>query len=110
MFFVKIGNQSGYSMYAVMKFRAFTLTQDNQILRFNVSGLRGSVELSHAALAKQRQEIATLKAENEHLNWLLAEYEGAGDPLSPPSNQEPAGDSTPGRLSRLRALVGGRVG
>lgn len=95
------------SMYAVMKFRAFTLAQDNQVLGFNVSGLRGQVDLSHAILAKQRQEIATLKAENERLTRLLAECEGNKEPLSP--SPESAGNPTPGRLSRLREAVSRRV-
>ncbi|MEW6232229.1 MAG: hypothetical protein AB1566_07945 [Chloroflexota bacterium] len=95
------------SMYAVMKFRAFTLAQDNQILGFNVSGLRGQVDLSHAVLAKQREEIATLKAEYERLTRLLAESEGDKEPISP--SAESAGNPTPGRLSRLREAIGRRV-
>jgi len=51
------------SMYAVMKFRAYMLTKDNQTLTFNVNGLRAQVDTSSIVLESQRREIAALKAE-----------------------------------------------
>ena len=87
-----------HSMYAVMKFRAFTLEQEKQVLEFRVTGLEGENRMSAWRLAKFRQdeealraEIATLEAENRRLREQLAGQKPA-----------PAPQSRRGLLGRLR--------
>jgi hypothetical protein len=63
-----------HSMYAVMKFRAFTLEQEKQALELRIAGLEGENRMYAQRLAKFRQdeealraEIATLEGEKRRL-------------------------------------------
>lgn len=71
------------SKYAVMKFRAFTLQQDNQTLEFQNTGLRGENRMAMSRLTKFREdeqaltaELSRLRAENERLRQRLGLVEG----------------------------------
>ena len=55
------------SMYAVMKYRAFTLSQDKHVLEGNVAGFKAADRFSNARLRTFRDDEEALKAENERL-------------------------------------------
>lgn len=71
------------SKYAVMKFRAFTLQQDNQTLQFQNTGLRAENGMAMSRLDKFREDEELLRAElrriqqeNDQLCRRLALLEG----------------------------------
>lgn len=72
------------SKYAVMKFRAFSLQQDNQTLEFQNTGLRAENGMAMSRLDKFRKDEETLRAQirllqqdNERLRERLAILEGS---------------------------------
>jgi len=84
--------------YAVMKFRAFTLQQDNQTLEFQNTGLRAENGMAMSRLDKFREDEELLRAqlrllqqEREQLRQRLDVVEGAVE--VPPTR--------PGLLRRL---------
>lgn len=71
------------SMYAVMKFRAFSAEQAKQTLEFNVVGLEGENRWSGERIKKFREdegllraEVDRLRQENEQLRQRLSVLEG----------------------------------
>jgi hypothetical protein len=71
-----------HSMYAVMKYRAYTLSEAKQALEFNVTGLEVENRWSASRLwqfrADQEQmqkELEALRAENERQRQRLAQFE-----------------------------------
>jgi len=62
-------------MYAVMKFKAFSLLQVARTLEFNVAGLRGEREMARQTMLMLRQQVAALKSENSGLRERLAALE-----------------------------------
>ena len=78
------------SMYAVMKFRAFSLEQAKQTLEFNVVGLEGENRWSGERMKKFREdeeliraEVDRLRQENEQLRQRLSVLEGTAEPPPP---------------------------
>ncbi len=55
------------SMYAALKFRAYGMAKDRQVLEFHVAGLRPDNEGMRGRIAQFREEVAGLKAEVERL-------------------------------------------
>ena len=91
-----------HSMYAVMKFRAFTLEQEKQVLEFRVTGLEGENRMSAWRLAKFRKdeealraELRRLQEENERLSQEVTALRGPSPPPPPPGWRR--------LLARLRA-------
>jgi hypothetical protein len=84
-----------HSMYAVMKFRAYTLNEAKQALEFNVTGLETENRWSTARLwqfradeERMQKELEALCAENELLRQRLAQLQApAADVVSPHSRK-----------------------
>jgi hypothetical protein len=77
-----------HSMYSVMKFKAFKLYKVNQVLDFNISGLRATEELWEGWADVMRRQQAALQAELERLRAQLSEFEI--DSVSTPDGTNPA--------------------
>jgi len=80
-----------HSMYAVMKYRAYTLSEAKQALEFNVTGLETENRWSTSRLwqfradeERMQKELDALRGENERLRQRLAGFEApGGEPASP---------------------------
>jgi septal ring factor EnvC (AmiA/AmiB activator) len=71
-----------HSMYAVMKYRAYTLSEAKQGLEFNITGLEVENRWSTSRLwqfradeEEMRKELDALRTQNERLRQRLAQFE-----------------------------------
>ena len=64
-----------HSMYSVMKFKAFKLYKINQVLEFNVSGLRATESMWEGWAERMRRDHAELQAEVLRLRSMLSEFQ-----------------------------------
>jgi hypothetical protein len=64
-----------HAMYSVMKFKAFKLYKVNQVLDFNVAGLRATERMWEGWADVMRRRQADLQAEIERLRAQLSEFE-----------------------------------
>jgi len=85
-----------HSMYAVMKFRAYTLSEAKQALEFNVTGLEVENRWSTARLwqfradeEQMQKELEALHVENERLRQRLAQLEAPKAELAPQQARKP---------------------
>ena len=82
-----------HSMYAVMKYRAYTLSEAKQALEFNVTGLEVENRWSTSRLwqfradeEQMQKELEALRGENERLRQRLAQFQA---PEGEPARQQP---------------------
>lgn len=79
---------SYHSMYSVLKFKAFKQYKLNQVLEFNISGLRAQEELWQEWAARMRRDKEELQTEVMRLRSILAEFkldwDKSGAPPLPP--------------------------
>ena len=85
-----------HSMYAVMKFRAYTLSEAKQALEFNVTGLEVENRWSTSRLwqfradeEQMQKELEALRGELERLRQRLAELEAPEVELAPQQARRP---------------------
>lgn len=85
-----------HSMYAVMKYRAYTLSEAKQALEFNVTGLETENRWSTSRLwqfradeERMQKELDALRAENEDLRQRLAEFEAPEAEPAAPQRRRP---------------------
>ena len=85
-----------HSMYAVMKFRAYTLSEAKQALEFNVTGLETENRWSTARLwqfradeEQMQKELDALRAENARLSQRLAQFEDPAVEVVTPQSRKP---------------------
>lgn len=85
-----------HSMYAVMRFRAYTLSEAKQALEFNVTGLEVENRWSTARLwqfradeERMQKELEALHAENERLRQRLAQLEAPEAEPAPQQARKP---------------------
>jgi hypothetical protein len=64
-----------HSMYSVMKFKAFKLYKVNQVLDFNVAGLRATEHMWEGWAEVMRRRQADLQVEIERLRAQLSEFQ-----------------------------------
>jgi hypothetical protein len=69
-----------HSMYSVMKFKAFKLYKVNQVLEFNVSGLRATERMWEGWANRMRRQHAAQQAELLRLRSLMSEFKLDWDP------------------------------
>jgi hypothetical protein len=98
--------QQESSRYASLRFKAYRMSQDNEILSMREAGLRGELELAKHRLTLFRQDeealkqrLSALEQENAALQQRLAALEPA------PSQDE---DAPPPRRAWLTRLLPGR--
>jgi len=95
------------AQYAVMKFRAFTVTRDRDILALNVAGLRGENAAFHAVNDALRQDR---DAKREALERMAAENRRLHDEIERLRTCPPGETNHTGWLAWLRRwLAGGRA-
>jgi len=63
-----------HSMYSVMKYKAFKYYKVNQVLEFNISGLRATERMWEGWAERTRRQQAELQAENLRLRALMSEF------------------------------------
>lgn len=80
---------SYHQQYSVMKFKAFKLYKVNQVLEFNISGLRATERMWEGWAARMRKQHAELQAEVLRLRSLMSEFQLDWD--SPLSREVEAG-------------------
>jgi hypothetical protein len=74
---------SYHQQYSVMKFKAFKLYKVNQVLEFNISGLRETERMWEAWAARMRKQHSELQTEVIRLRALMSEFKLDWDaPLS----------------------------
>jgi len=74
---------SYHQQYSVMKFKAFKLYKVNQVLEFNISGLRETERIWEAWAARMRKQHSELQTEVIRLRSLMSEFKLDWDaPLS----------------------------
>lgn len=74
---------SYHQQYSVMKFKAFKLYKVNQVLEFNISGLRETERMWEAWAARMRRQHSELQTEVIRLRSLMSEFKLDWDaPLS----------------------------
>ena len=85
-----------HSMYAVMKYRAYTLSEAKQGLEFNVTGLEVENRWSTSRLwqfradeERMQKELDALRAENERLLQRLAQLEAPEVEPAPQQARKP---------------------
>ena len=84
-----------HSMYSVMKFKAFKLYKTNQVLEFNVSGLRATERMWEGWADRMRREHAELQAECIRLRSLMSEFKLDWDhPLSDDTQTLPLAEAS----------------
>jgi hypothetical protein len=71
-----------HSMYSVMKFKAFKLYKVNQVLEFNVSGLRATERMWEGWADRMRRQHAAQQAELLRLRSLMSEFKLDWDPAA----------------------------
>jgi len=82
------------SMYSVLKFRAYAMAKDRQILELHVAGLRPDNEGLRQRVAQYREEVANLKAEIQRLreqNQQLQEMARLPSAYQEPVQERPDG-------------------
>ena len=65
---------SYHQQYSVMKFKAFKLYKVNQVLEFNISGLRETERMWEAWAARMRKQHSELQTEVIRLRSLMSEF------------------------------------
>jgi len=65
---------SYHQQYSVMKFKAFKLYKVNQVLEFNISGLRETERMWEAWAARMRKQHSELQTEVIRLRSLMGEF------------------------------------
>jgi hypothetical protein len=73
-----------HSMYSVMKFKAFKLYKVNQVLEFNVSGLKATERMWEGWADRMRRQHAELQSEVLRLRALMSEFKIDWDPSQSP--------------------------
>lgn len=74
-----------HSMYSVMKYKAFKLYKVNQVLEFNVSGLRATERMWEGWADRMRRQHTELQAEVVRLRALMSEFKIDWDPEQNPA-------------------------
>ena len=99
------------SMYAVLKFRAYGMAKDRQILEFNVAGLRpDNVGMRHR-IRQYKEEVAGLRAEVQRLrdeNGRLkrALQQTSGEQQLAGQKEQWGPNTLPGRVQSLLRRLG----
>jgi hypothetical protein len=78
-----------HSMYSVMKFKAFKLYKVNQVLEFNVSGLRATEQMWEGWADRMRRQHAEQQAELLRLRSLMSEFKIDWDPQAGVAADDP---------------------
>jgi len=81
-----------HSMYSVMKFKAFKLYKVNQVLEFNVSGLRATERMWEGWADRMRRQHAEQQSELLRLRSLMSEFKLDWDPAA---SEGPIRDAEP---------------
>ncbi len=98
--------QEESSRSAVLKFRAYRMSQDNEALSMREAGLRGELKLATYRLTLFRRDEAALKQRLSELERENAELRGRQPPAASGELREAA--TRPRRLPQLRRLLCGR--
>jgi hypothetical protein len=106
-----------HQQYSVMKFKAFKLYKLNQVMEFNIAGLRETERMWETWAARMRRQHSELQAEVIRLRALMSEFkldwdtplsqdveEGLHphllpDPVLGPDEDPSESDTSPGSLS-----------
>jgi hypothetical protein len=77
-----------HSMYSVMKFKAFKLYKLNQVLEFNVSGLRATERMWEGWADRMRRQQSAQQAELLRLRSLMSEFKLDWDPAASATTED----------------------
>ena len=78
------------AMYSVLKFRAYGLAKDRQILELNIAGLRPDNEGMRQRLLQYREQVDSLQSEIKRLRQENEQLKAAlSQPTEPPTSPKP---------------------